>query len=272
MTSDPTDTGEARDGITVGKVASVLAFAVMLAILISLGTWQAGKYLAKQPRFGKMHERLPREAIVIQSATALEPTSTDFRKVRLAGGGFKQKKTVLIGGRFWQREPGLWVLTPYVFADDSVVWVQRGWVPQKKGPAIAEDAPLPSPDFSGGFVYSTSAFEPSIHARRLARKGRLLSRSELPVLKSLDIELLYDLVDGPDPGRNSIVVLGSDFAEQWESEYPVPTDEHITDPYLTPMKHFTYAVLWYGCSGLLIWLFWAGWTGRLDPEAYLDAG
>lgn len=244
-----------------------LVFLAMFAVLISLGVWQASKFAVKRPYFEAMNGRMDEAPLEVDSASDLTEKSTDFRKVELTGGGFERNYTVLIAGRFHEHDRGYWVLTPYVFDDGSAVYIQRGWVPYKGGRKIARESPLPPSTFSGGFVYTPIYTDRDPRARKKAKKASPFEAEKMPILAGLDVELLYEQIPYDGPGRRTLIVLGEQFGKSWNHSNPIPTDEHITDPYLTPMKHFTYAVLWFGCAALLVWLVWAGWTGRLDPGA-----
>ena len=137
-------------------------------------------------------------------------------------------------------------------------FVQRGWIPEHMEdapPTSAPDAPLVG-------LVQMSGIREDVLAREYAAAGRFDLQS-LPRLGDLDVALLYDTLDAPRPRADLLVVLGDDYREHASAELPTATYDHITRPYLTPMTHFGYAFLWYGAALLLVWIFWAGWTGRL---------
>lgn len=264
MTAD-NHSRQARTTRPVLRVLAVLALVICLAILGSLGTWQASKYLLKRHTFALMDERLTLPVVPVSSASDLVE-ELDYRRVQLRDGALDNERSVLVSRRFHKNQPGFFVATPYVFEDDSTVLVQRGWVPEKDGEDLASSAPLPPPDSLVGLVYTPRDPRPD----DLARESRAAGEFEpggWQALGELDADLLYDaLPHAPPPRTNTLVILGEDFAQNWD-QLPEPTHDYITDPYLTPAVHFGYATLWYGSALLLIWLFWAGWTGRLDPGA-----
>ena len=241
----------------VKRGLALVALVMALAILASLGTWQAGRYLMRRDIFDRMEEHLPQAIVTVDSATDFAEIP-EFRRVRLEGGSLALEHTALIPRRFHKHLPGAWVLAPYVFADGSVVFVQRGWIPEHMEdapPTSAPDAPLVG-------LVQMSGIREDVLAREYAAAGRFDLQS-LPRLGDLDVALLYDTLDAPRPRADLLVVLGDDYREHASAELPTATYDHITRPYLTPMTHFGYAFLWYGAALLLVWIFWAGWTGRL---------
>lgn len=262
MTRDDEPSDDDNTTIGVKSVAAVALFLGALGTLLALGTWQAGKFLDKRPRFQQMEERLDRPPVEFRSASRLGDDSVDFRRARLVGGSFDRKHSVLIGEQFDRGRPGFWVLTPYVFADGTSVFVKRGWVPNENPRELVRETEAPENPVVG-IVYPPYA-PPEIED---SADSDPFGRRKLPVVSSLDLEYLHESLPTPGPGRTALIVLGDEFAKDWEPRYPKPSAEHVTDPYLTPGKHLTYTVLWYGCAALLVWLFWAGVTGRLDPQA-----
>lgn len=247
------------------RVAAVIALLVSLAILASLGTWQANRYINKRELFDLMDDRIPREIVSISSATSLDDPAMQFRRVRLEGGEWRWDHSVGVARRFFRNKPGHWVLTPYVFEDGTAVWVQRGWAPDTVWQNVAS---TPDPDGLApvGLVQRLAEVVPDPLARGELAEGTFdLTRQ--PELGELDTGLLHDALGARTSPRDIIIVLGEDYADLRGEHPPIPTVTHITQPYLTPMTHFGYAFLWYGAAVLLCWIFWAGWAGRLDANA-----
>lgn len=210
-----------------------------------------------------MEARLPLEPVNVASVDDFAP-ELHYRRIRLTGGELRLDQSVILARKFYKNLPGFWVMSPYVFADGSAVWVHRGWSREGEG---LNDATVPVPgdlELIGLLYHPTRTIEDKL-ARRAVEEGRF-DFSDVPVIGEVDIQLLEQAAGHRAPNRELLVVLGPDIAKQWPDARPTPTDEHITKPYLTPMTHFGYAVLWYGAALLLCWIFWAGWTGRLAPS------
>ena len=190
----------------------------------------------------------------------------DYRWVNLEGGRFATDKTAVIPRRFQRHIAGNWLLTPYEFADGSVVIVHTGWIPEGR-PELEGEAPR----LATGIVVTPFEFTEDV----LARAAPDFSFEGKPRLGELDPGSLYMRMQATTPPRDATYVV---LAEQRaplsrppavapvdEREYPQPATEYILNPYLTPSIHLGYAALWYGSLLMLCWIFYAGWTGRLDP-------
>ncbi len=237
------------------RALALAILAVCLLLLGTLGTWQASRFIERRAIFAQMEVSQALPVAELTSAQQLTE-AFDYRNVRLAGGKLLMEKTALVARRFHKHLPGNWTITPYQFSDGSVVIVHTGWLPD----ARPTDPRTPPAELTGIVVTPTK-----VKTDDVARTDRAFSLDGLPFLGALDTEFLYTTLALPAPPRpNTLVVLTGD---EQPNVYPAPSHAHITNPYLTPAVHFGYATLWYGAGLLMIWLFWAGWTGRLDPSA-----
>ncbi len=245
------------------RFAAIILLFGALAVLLALGTWQAGRFIDKRERFDAMEERLPLAPVRVSTARELEQEDLAWRRVELTGGEWLPSATAGIARRFYKNRPGYWVLTPYRFEDGSVAFVQRGWSPEP----VWKDAA--GEDLAGypaiGLLQPLGEVNPDVVARAALEAGEF-DIWRTPEIGEPDLEVLYDALQVDDARPTVLVVLGEDYAEVRGEQPPIPDVTHLTQPYLTPMTHFGYAFLWYGAAVLLCWLFWAGWTGRLDPS------
>ena len=116
--------------------------ACALALLVGLGFWQLERLGAKE-RLGQRiasslagaPQPLPPEA----EWPALKPKVTDYTKVTLTGEFLHDKEIFLYGVLHNGRDnfPGLFVFTPLKRADGSIVFVNRGFVPNELRAAAA---------------------------------------------------------------------------------------------------------------------------------------
>ena len=76
----------------VKRGLALVALVMALAILASLGTWQAGRYLMRRDIFDRMEEHLPQAIVTVDSATDFAEIP-EFRRVRLEGGSLALEHT-----------------------------------------------------------------------------------------------------------------------------------------------------------------------------------
>ena len=108
-------------------------------------------------------------------------------------------RTALIERRFHNHLAGNWTVTPYQFADDSVVVVHTGWLPEGQ-PEHATNVP---PDLNGVVITPKNL---NLDVR--ARKDIEFTLSALPRLGELDAEFLYEQLGLEAPPRpDTLVVL-----------------------------------------------------------------
>lgn len=175
----------ANKGIsTAGKVF----FGSLCAGTFGLGVWQTQRYFIKQTLVAQRQAELAQEPVtdleVLSSyAQPGNGTETSFRKVRLRGT-FRHDQEILVGPRgpppgalpdkagssaqgMSSSPQGYFVLTPLVLtksanqaaadaAEDTTVWVNRGWIPRHLGTSEQARGGRPRPQDGGG-RYGVSA-------------------------------------------------------------------------------------------------------------------
>lgn len=237
------------------RFLAIGVFIICMVILSILGTWQATRYVERVDIFELRDARQALPRIEIRSATELT-AETDYRNIELVGGTFEVDKTIVLTRRFHKHLAGLWPVTPYRFGDGSVAMVHTGWVPEDEPAALKHE-----PRDRFGFVITPN----NTRQDEVARAMPDFAMANLPVLGEMDVAFLHEHLGGTTPPRPDTLIILNGPSER--GVYPTPSYDHVMDPYLTPSIHLGYATLWYGSGVLMIWLFWAGWTGRLDPRA-----
>lgn len=101
-----------------------IVFVLMLALLVTLGTWQVRRGQAK-------------EAIIAERSAAGKLPPVDFaaagenigpsRRVAVHGEYLTQRQ-LLLDNQVWKSRPGYRVWTPLQMADGRLIMVDRGWV------------------------------------------------------------------------------------------------------------------------------------------------
>ena len=112
--------------LTIGRTI----FAVpTFIILILLGSWQVQRMSWKQNIISSFEEQMAKKPVV----PPLEiKNGTDWRYTRVrATGYFLHDKEILLTGRTFEGTAGFHVVTPFVFNDNRIVLVNRGWIPEK---------------------------------------------------------------------------------------------------------------------------------------------
>lgn len=123
-----------------GVVLPSLLVAIALIALVSLGQWQVRRLAWKNALVAAVSERPKQPPITIKSARdwrTIDPETDVYRRVALKGRfedvHTARAFTVLSRPRGRFGGPGVWILTPLRLSDGSVVYVNRGFVPQSRG-------------------------------------------------------------------------------------------------------------------------------------------
>tara|TARA_R110000868_G_scaffold11981_14_gene58135 strand:+ start:3431 stop:4228 length:798 start_codon:yes stop_codon:yes gene_type:complete len=114
-----------------------LLSAVVLAVLLALGTWQLQRMAWKEKLIASVSERLDAAPEALPPADdweALDPQDYQYRRVQLTGRylqSYQQRSYMVVstpqGGP--HSGQGYWIMTPFEVTNGGVVWVNRGFVP-----------------------------------------------------------------------------------------------------------------------------------------------
>lgn len=131
-------------------ILPAVAAAVVVAVLLSLGTWQLHRLAWKTDLIAAATGRTraaPIAAPDLAEAAAATPEALDWTPVRLAGrflvGTDLPVHAILGEPRGRHGGPGAWIMTPLRREDGSIVWVNRGFVP-RRGRDLAPFAAAPA--------------------------------------------------------------------------------------------------------------------------------
>lgn len=100
----------------------------MLALLVTLGSWQLHKGRWKQQLQQRM-DLAPQQAVLQLDAAAPAPEALQPRQAR-AAGRYDSERQLLLDNQSHERRPGYRVWTPLQLADGSLLIVDRGWLAQ----------------------------------------------------------------------------------------------------------------------------------------------
>jgi len=217
-----------------------LATLVLLPVLVGLGVWQLDRATWKQGLVDAQEASV--HLAPVDLGWLLESGNlAAFRPVGVRGR-YDLAHQVLLDNRLYQGHAGYHVLTPLQLPDgESVVLVNRGWVPtgpdravlpELPGPAgpVAVDAVTslpPENPFRLGDIEETHAGWPKVVQQLdLAQLEQLLETRLLPVILLLD--------ESNEHG----------FVREWQPVYEV-----------TPDKHRAYAMQWFTLAVVLLLIY-----------------
>jgi len=208
---------------------------VMLAILLTLGTWQVYRLQWK-------------EAILARLAAAeqappvpLGPDPQPYTKV-VVTGRFRFDLAAQFGAevRDTSRGPtmGSYQIVPLLREDAPPILVDRGWIPQLRETAL-DDPP--------GSVAVVGYVRPDEKPHWFSPTDDVATRQ----FYTLDTAAIASALALTAPVPFTLIALG----EPSSNSYPVPA-QHLPQP---PNNHLSYAITWYGLAVALIIIFivWA---------------
>lgn len=241
-----------------GLIVPGLATVVVTSLLVALGTWQMHRLAWKLDLIATVESRTHLAAITAPSlaeARMRDLGDLDYRPVRLAGRflpGIEAHVAAMLGeprGRF--SGPGVWVMAPLVRDDDSIVWVNRGFVPGNATSLAVRGAPPPEgpveiegllrrPEPRGAFVPADDA------ARNVwfVRDPAILAAGF-----------------GLDPARVAPFTVDAGVETTPSGGLPQAGETRLA----FENNHLGYMLTWYGLAATCVGVFLAWARGRLKP-------
>ena len=229
-----------------------------LAILISLGTWQLGRYQEKLEIEARQDERAEQPPLELDTLAGHKLEELDYRTVKLTGK-LDTSRSVLFKHRQYQKRPGYWLACPLVFDDGTALMVNRGWVPFDKGPQLAKE--LSEKPIEGTFTGIFNVLPQNIAdapARQRLATGEATLEKEITQWNSYDIEGIQKAMPHEMPARPAILVLDKSHDGD---PFPLASTDTLTKPYMTSERHLGYSSFWYTTGGVLFLLWLAGSSG-----------
>jgi surfeit locus 1 family protein len=119
--------------VALAGVASLLG----VGILVALGTWQLQRKAWKEDLIATLERRFAAAPMPLPSPEewlALDRADLEFRRVRFTATFLYDREALVYGGGSALRSdatgPGYWVFTPAQLANEALVMVDRGFVPE----------------------------------------------------------------------------------------------------------------------------------------------
>lgn len=214
--------------------------AIMLMVLLGLGTWQMRRLAWKQAILAQIAHAEVAPPVPLSPATIAEPMQ--FAKIAVTGT-LLHGKAALYGADVHSTragpELGASLIEPLQRNGGVPILVDRGWVPLKRTQAVA----MPDGTVTVvGFAYP--AVTPGLFSARDDVPGRhfyTLDPAAIGTALGLDHVAPFILVTVGAPPSEGL---------------PIPA-EHLPRP---PNNHLQYAITWYGLAAALVVIFivWAG--------------
>lgn len=215
-----------------------LSTVVMLAVLLTLGTWQVERL---QWKLGILHQIAHAES---QPAVPLGVNPARFTKISVTGS-FRPETLAYYGSQTGETRRGLVLGAQQIVVLERPgalpILVDRGWVPL---PAEAEAAPPAGPTTVVGYVHAPATPGPfsatdNPHARRF------YTLAPATIARALGLPAVMPF---------AIIAMG----EAPPSGMPAPA-QHLPRP---PNNHLEYAMTWYGFAITLL-VFYVLYTRKV---------
>jgi surfeit locus 1 family protein len=212
-----------------------LSTLLMLAVLLSLGTWQVYRLRWKEGILAQI------AAAEVAPAAALATDPAPYAKVS-ATGHLRFDRAAQFGAEVRDTSAGptmgFYQIVPLERDGAPAILVVRGWVPQKR------TAPLDEP---AGLVTVSGYVRPGEAAHWFSPADDPSARQ----FYTLDPGVIGAAIGEHNLAPFTLVALGGSAAEA----YPVPA-QHLPQP---PNNHLSYVITWYGLAValLVIFVIWA---------------
>jgi surfeit locus 1 family protein len=219
--------------------AMTLATLVLLAVFVSLGRWQWHRGEDKQLAWAEYERESASPPVDAPSDLDGAPR---YQVIRMRGR-FDGAHQFLLDNRSFKGQPGYEVLTPFVLTDGRRVLVNRGWLPflgyrdRLPDVSIPRDpepdvlvqgrlAELPSPGLASGRA-------PPTNDATWPKLTSFPTHEELEAALHAKLARRIVLMTGPGEG----------YVREW------------SPPGLSPDRHFSYAIQWWGFALVLLVLY-----------------
>lgn len=241
-------TARRRRGLVVPTVSAL----AVLAVLLSLGTWQLERRAWKHGLIAMLRERLAAEPVTLpppQEWSRLDAAAAEFRRIVFSAEFLNDREALVYTSGSSLRPdvsgPGYWVFTPARLPGGAIVMVDRGFVP--------EEQRTPAERGDGQVAGSTQIVG-------------VLRWPEQPGLFTPDADPGRNVWYARDPAAIAAAKgIGPAAPFYVDQEFPSPPGGWPRPGKLQPRlpdNHLGYAVTWYGLALMLLAVYGAWVAGR----------
>jgi len=105
-----------------------------MAVMAGLGQWQLARLDQRRIANAEMLVKLQSAALVITGAALSESPAALEDRLALVTGSYDFARQIGVQGQFSEGAPGYWLVTPlHIAGSESVILVNRGWIPAAEG-------------------------------------------------------------------------------------------------------------------------------------------
>ena len=224
---------------------------VGVAALAALGTWQLQRKAWKEEIVARIEERTRAAPVSLDAAIAeaRQTGNVEYLRVR-ARGRFRHDEERYFYAPDPRRGPGFHVYTPLDTSDWTVVFVNRGFVPE----ALKNPASRPAGQVAG-------EVEVTGLVRLPGPKGTFTpaNKPERNLWFWRDLDALYASLGENGSARTAPFVLEAEASPENLGGWP----QGGVTVLRVPNRHLEYALTWYGLAGALVVVYLAFAVTRL---------
>lgn len=223
-----------------GRTPLLLAVsAVVLAILLALGTWQVQRLQWKEGLLSTIDERIAAEPVPLAEIEERRAAGedVDYLPVEVEGTFLHEGERHLLST--WEGHSGFNIYTPLLLDDGRILFVNRGFVPyDRKAPQSRAEGQVEGRVEIAGLAREVPATEPSWPVPANEPADNLFYWK--------DLEAMSATADMPEAGLTLPIVVDAD-------DSPNPGGLPVGGVTLVdlPNNHLQYAVTWYGLAAAL---------------------
>lgn len=228
------------------RIATGIAVLVVLAILLTLGTWQVRRLVWKEALIATLETRIHEAPKPLAEIEALNASGgdVDYRPMEATGRFDNSRERHFLAT--WRGNSGFYIYTPLTLADGRSLFVNRGFVPyENKEPEMRVLGQLTDVVTVRGLA----------RARLAEKPGSLVPDNDLAknVFYWKDLDAMASST-GLDPAKVVPFFLDADST-------PNPSGLPIGGVTIVelPNNHLQYAVTWYGLAAVLAAITGIGW-------------
>ena len=236
------------------QIAKAVLLLVVLAILLSLGTWQVKRLQWKEGLLADIAERQKAAPVPLAEIEAMAATGGDieYRRVTASGHYLNDRERHFFAT--YDGTSGFYVYTPLQLEDGRALLVNRGFVPyDQKEPKTRPQGELEGAQTVTGLARARLAGKPSSMVPDNDVAKNIFYWKDLDVMAKSD---------GLDPARVVPFFLDADTT-------PNPGGLPIGGVTIVdlPNDHLQYAVTWYGLAAALVGIVAVAWfRGRRGSD------
>lgn len=216
----------------------------MVCASLALGFWQLGRAHQKQTLLTQQANSTQQQSVENEALLKLDPLAQKdhlFAPVKLQGQ-FDSAHTILLDNKTNHGQVGYHVLAPFWLSDNTLIYINRGWIPQK-GPRKFK----PKPEPVLGEVTIEGYLDFAYRNRFVSEVLESSETNDWPLrMQQIDLKMLSNLT-----GKTifPMLVILKDTSPYSFVPAPAPTS------WLNPQRHRAYAFQWFCLAAVIFALY-----------------